>query len=97
MSNPFIQRVANWLAQEVVVKGLAENKTFQRFALRTDAHVKELTKKVPNPTELAKSVDSFAKNVSETVAKEMKATPEQVGFKSKQELLAEARAKQAAK
>lgn len=56
MSNPFIQRVANWLAQEVVVKGLAENKTFQRFALRTDAHVKELTKKVPNPTEHAPRV-----------------------------------------
>ena len=52
MSNPFIQRVANWLAQEVVVKGLAENKTFQRFALRTDAHVQEFTKKV-NPAERA--------------------------------------------
>ncbi|KAJ1452951.1 hypothetical protein M885DRAFT_525346 [Pelagophyceae sp. CCMP2097] len=32
----FFAKVANWLANEVVVKVLAESKSFQRFALRTD-------------------------------------------------------------
>ena len=32
----FVQRVATWLANELVVKTLAENKAFQRFALRSD-------------------------------------------------------------
>lgn len=99
MSNPFVQRVANWLAQEVVVKGLSENKAFQRFALQTDAKVKELTKHV-DPKKVASVVEdasSFAKGLSDTVKREMTATPPKVAFKSKQELLAEARAKAAAK
>eukprot|EP01083_Nonionella_stella_P013857 38993_1 len=39
--NQFIQRVANYLANEVFIKGLAESKTFQRFAVHTDRHVQK--------------------------------------------------------
>ena len=95
MSNPFVQRVANWLAQEVVVKGLAENKAFQRFALRTDHKLKEFTEKVDvtKVTEaannLAKEASKAAESVSATVQREMQATPKprEIGFKSKQDLL----------
>ena len=105
MSNPFVQRVANWLAQEVVVKGLAENKAFQRFALRTDHKLKEFTEKVDvnkvaeAANNLAKEASKAAESVSQTVAREMQATPKprEIGFKSKQDLLREAREKAAGK
>ena len=105
MSNPFVQRVANWLAQEVVVKGLAENKAFQRFALRTDHKLKEFTEKVDvtKVTEaannLAKEASKAAESISATVQREMQATPKprEIGFKSKQDLLREAREKAAGK
>ena len=105
MSNPFVQKVANWLAQEVVVKGLAENKAFQRFALRTDHKLKEFTGKVDvtKVTEaannLAKEASKAAESVSATVQREMQATPKprEIGFKSKQDLLREAREKAAGK
>ena len=101
MSNPFVQRVANWLAQEVVVKGLAENKAFQRFALRTDHKLKEFTEKVDvtkvtaAAENLAKEASKAAESVSATVQREMQATPKprEIGFKSKQDLLREAREK----
>lgn len=35
--NQFIQRIANYVANEVLIKGLANSKTFQRFALRSEA------------------------------------------------------------
>ena len=98
MSNPFVQRVANWLAQEVVVKGLAENKAFQRFALRTDHKLKEFTEKV-DVSKVTEKVAKAAESVSATVAREMQATPKprEIGFKSKQDLLREAREKAAGK
>uniref|UniRef100_A0A7S2CLF4 Uncharacterized protein n=1 Tax=Florenciella parvula TaxID=236787 RepID=A0A7S2CLF4_9STRA len=40
----FIQRVATWLANEVVVKGLAENRQFQQFAVRTQSKLDNLKK-----------------------------------------------------
>ncbi|KAL7533938.1 hypothetical protein ACHAXR_005537 [Thalassiosira sp. AJA248-18] len=42
--NQFIQRVANYIANEVFIKGLAESKTFQRFAVHTDRHVQKVKK-----------------------------------------------------
>eukprot|EP00578_Thalassiosira_sp_NH16_P000076 CAMPEP_0181130230 /NCGR_PEP_ID=MMETSP1071-20121207/29750_1 /TAXON_ID=35127 /ORGANISM="Thalassiosira sp., Strain NH16" /LENGTH=162 /DNA_ID=CAMNT_0023216281 /DNA_START=88 /DNA_END=577 /DNA_ORIENTATION=- len=39
--NQFVQRIANWMANEIFIKGLAESKTFQRFAVRTDRHVRK--------------------------------------------------------
>lgn len=40
----FIQRLVNHLANEVLIKGLANSKTFQRFAVRTDSALKDLHK-----------------------------------------------------
>mmetsp|Transcript_1423 Transcript_1423/g.2601 ORF Transcript_1423/g.2601 Transcript_1423/m.2601 type:complete len:114 (+) Transcript_1423:277-618(+) len=38
--NQFIQRVANYVANEIFIKGLANSKTFQKFAVRTDHHIR---------------------------------------------------------
>jgi hypothetical protein len=40
----FVQRLANYLANEVLIKGLAHSRTFQRFALRTDQTLNEMKK-----------------------------------------------------
>mmetsp|Transcript_33802 Transcript_33802/g.60802 ORF Transcript_33802/g.60802 Transcript_33802/m.60802 type:complete len:113 (+) Transcript_33802:117-455(+) len=42
--NQFIQRVANYIANEVFIKGLAESKTFQRVAVHTDRHIQKYKK-----------------------------------------------------
>mmetsp|Transcript_27137 Transcript_27137/g.61323 ORF Transcript_27137/g.61323 Transcript_27137/m.61323 type:complete len:111 (+) Transcript_27137:232-564(+) len=42
--NQFIQRVASYIANEVFIKGLAESRTFQKFAVRTDRHLREFKK-----------------------------------------------------
>eukprot|EP00980_Cylindrotheca_fusiformis_P015821 scaffold4634_cov122-Cylindrotheca_fusiformis.AAC.2 len=56
MSNQFFQRVANYVANEVIVKGLANSKTFQRFAVRTNKQYNDVTKQ---------SVDQIAKTLDE--------------------------------
>lgn len=40
--NQFIQRVANYVANEILIKGLANSKTFQKFAVRTDARLRSM-------------------------------------------------------
>lgn len=42
--NNLIARVMQWLANEVIVKGLANNAAFQRFAVRSSEHARELSK-----------------------------------------------------
>mmetsp|Transcript_13753 Transcript_13753/g.19664 ORF Transcript_13753/g.19664 Transcript_13753/m.19664 type:complete len:127 (+) Transcript_13753:135-515(+) len=42
--NQFVQRIANYIANEILIKGLANSKTFQRFAVRTDATLQKLKK-----------------------------------------------------
>ncbi|PXF46892.1 hypothetical protein BWQ96_03421 [Gracilariopsis chorda] len=49
-------RVAQWLANEVIVKGLANNPAFQRFAVRSSQQAKELSK----------TAAEAAKNMSES-------------------------------
>lgn len=44
MSTQFISRLANYLANEVLIKGLANSKMFQRFAVRTDASLRDAHK-----------------------------------------------------
>jgi len=39
--NQFVQRVAHYIANELLVKGLAESKTFQRFVVHTDRHIQK--------------------------------------------------------
>lgn len=52
----FFGRVAQYLANEVIVKGLANNPAFQRFAVRSSQQAKELSK----------SAAEAAKNMSES-------------------------------
>lgn len=42
--NTFVSRVANYVANEILIKGLAHSRVFQRFAVRTDQTLKELKK-----------------------------------------------------
>lgn len=42
--NQFVQRVANYIANEVLIKGLANSKTFQKFAVRTDSTIQKVKK-----------------------------------------------------
>ncbi|KAL3790895.1 hypothetical protein ACHAWO_010892 [Cyclotella atomus] len=42
--NQFIQRIANHIANEIFIKGLANSKTFQKFAVHTDRHITKLKK-----------------------------------------------------
>jgi len=37
----FVQRLANYLANEIFIKGLANSRTFQRFVIRTDQALNE--------------------------------------------------------
>jgi hypothetical protein len=72
--NNFIQRVANYIANEVLVKGLAQSRTFQRFAVRTDARLQDMHKTGKETLasvqeELARN--AAAKNNSSTTAKTM--------------------------
>ena len=41
----FIQRIANYVANEILIKGLANSRTFQRFAVRTDKNLQDIHKK----------------------------------------------------
>jgi hypothetical protein len=42
----FIIKMIDWVVNDLVVKHLANSKTFQRFALRTDTAIQEHSKKV---------------------------------------------------
>lgn len=42
--NQFVQRVVNYIANELFIKGLAESKTFQKFAVHTDRHIQKIKK-----------------------------------------------------
>jgi hypothetical protein len=41
--NAFFQKVANYVANEVITKGLANSRTFQRFAVRTNKSYTDFT------------------------------------------------------
>ena len=60
--NQFVQRVANYIANEVLIKGLANSKTFQRFAVRTDKHLQEMKKSG------VESFEDMTKRAASTVA-----------------------------
>jgi hypothetical protein len=60
----FIQRIANYVANEVIIKGLAHSKTFQRFAVRTDAQLKEMSKQ--SAQQFEKVVEENFKNAGGT-------------------------------
>mmetsp|Transcript_796 Transcript_796/g.963 ORF Transcript_796/g.963 Transcript_796/m.963 type:complete len:105 (-) Transcript_796:251-565(-) len=69
MSGQFIQRLLTQLINNVLVKGLAESKTFQRFAVRTQSHVEE-ARKFGNEfvDQTAKSASASAASATATTA-----------------------------
>lgn len=46
-------RIAQWLANEVIVKGLSNNPAFQRFAVRSSEQAKQFSK---NASKTAKNM-----------------------------------------
>jgi di/tripeptidase len=58
----FIGKIVGYFVNEIVVKVLANNKTFQRFAVKTDHHIKTSAEK--------------AKGVSEVIVTKAKTTAE---------------------
>ena len=53
--------------QEVLIKGLANSKTFQRFALRTDHHVQQYKQK--GQQHVNEALDDLHKTATETMYK----------------------------
>ena len=60
MSQQFIQRVVNYVANEIIVKGLANSRTFQRFAVRTNQQYEELNKQ--GTEKIARTIEDLAKS-----------------------------------
>merc|ERR1712176_1549883 len=60
--NPFINRIASYVANEIIIKGLSESKLFQRFALRSQHLVNEHKKTVSNT--LDKTFDNISKGTT---------------------------------
>jgi hypothetical protein len=59
MSQQFIARVVNYVANEIIVKGLANSRTFQKFAVRTNQQYQELNKH--GTEKVAKTLEELAK------------------------------------
>jgi hypothetical protein len=64
--NQFVQRLANWLANEVIVKGLAESRTFQRMALKTHTTVEDVKQK--STQQMESTLEELAKVTAENGA-----------------------------
>jgi len=59
--NQLIQRVMHHVVNEVLIKGLANSKTFQRFAVKTDSHINKIK------SEGMESFEEMTKRASSTV------------------------------
>lgn len=70
MSNTFVQKLANYLANEVLIKGLANSKTFQRFAVKADLHLNELKKRSVDETVTAFTTASRQVNGASSQARQ---------------------------
>jgi hypothetical protein len=66
MSNQFFQRVANYVVNEVVVKGLANSKTFQKFAVRTNKQYQDFSKE--GVDKINKTMDNIAQQQAGSAA-----------------------------
>ena len=64
MSAAFITRVVNYVANEIIVKGLSNSRTFQKFAVRTNKQYEELNKH---------GTDKISKTLEEIVFKQQTA------------------------
>ena len=59
--------LVSFVLQEVLIKGLANSKTFQRFALRTDHHVQQYKQK--GQQHVNEALDDLHKTATETMYK----------------------------
>jgi len=66
MSQQFIARVVNYVANEIIVKGLANSRTFQKFAVRTNQQYQEFNKH--GTEKIAKTIEELAKSQEGTSA-----------------------------
>ena len=65
----FFMRIANYIANELIVKGLSNNRQFQRFALRTADHVDKIkTQGVEHTEKAAKEVEKHVGLIGRFVA-----------------------------
>lgn len=81
----FFSRVMNYVFNELLVDALANSKTFQRFAVRTDKALREaqasgkISKLADAPTEAAKTMSEFSRSIWETVKAEAEAIERKAG------------------
>lgn len=68
----FVNRLVNYVVNELAVNALANSKTFQRFAVRSDALMREATREATSgeAAALVKSAAERAKRAAEDAAKE---------------------------
>jgi hypothetical protein len=70
----FIGKLFTWFANDVIVKVLSNNRTFQRFAVKTDAHIKNQQRVITEVGEkYAKSGQEVLKTQAETLKAKAKA------------------------
>mmetsp|Transcript_9587 Transcript_9587/g.10090 ORF Transcript_9587/g.10090 Transcript_9587/m.10090 type:complete len:101 (-) Transcript_9587:24-326(-) len=63
----FIMKMIDWVVNDLVVKHLANSKTFQRFALKTDEMIQQHSQKA---TEISEQAIKKTINKSETILKD---------------------------
>jgi hypothetical protein len=61
--NQFIQRIVNHVANEIIIKGLANSRTFQRFAVRADKSLRDLHE--TSSETLSSAINEFAAGASQ--------------------------------
>jgi inosine/xanthosine triphosphate pyrophosphatase family protein len=64
--NAFVTRIANYVANEVIIKGLANSRTFQRFAVRTNKQYEDFSKQ--GTEQLSKTIEELAKQQQQAAA-----------------------------
>ncbi|KAK3274544.1 hypothetical protein CYMTET_17272 [Cymbomonas tetramitiformis] len=68
----FFQKIISYVANQVLVEGLANSRTFQQFAIRSDKAMKELAKKGKDAqAEISQKATSFNKTFQEELDKGM--------------------------
>jgi hypothetical protein len=69
MASQFVNRVVSYVANEIVIKGLANSRVFQRFAVTADHHLNEIKKTTDQAlNEISKSSTDQISAVLEKVA-----------------------------
>lgn len=62
--NQFVQKVANYVANEILIKGLANSKTFQKIAVRTDSRIQHFKKN--SNEQMNSKLDELHKSASQS-------------------------------